>query len=262
MHTTGEKKYTTGEIAKICGVTVRTVQYYDKREILIPSELTEGGRRLYSEDDVKKLKVICFLRDLGLSIDNISQLFSEDDPASVITLLLDQQEEALRAEITEREDQLRKIMELRSGMKSIGFLSIESIGDIAYVMKNKKELRRVHMTLLGAAIPLGILQWSSIILWITKGIWWLFAVWVVAAVPYAVWASRWYFRRVAYICPQCHEVFKPTFKEAFWANHTPATRKLTCPACGHHGFCVEVAATSNPEAAGTDHNTVLSGTNN
>ena len=52
-------KYTTGEVAKLCGVTVRTVQYYDQRSILIPSELTEGGRRLYTEDDVKKLKIIC-----------------------------------------------------------------------------------------------------------------------------------------------------------------------------------------------------------
>ena len=43
-------KYTTGEIAKLCGVSVRTVQYYDTRGILAPSELTEGGRRLYSED--------------------------------------------------------------------------------------------------------------------------------------------------------------------------------------------------------------------
>ena len=37
-------KYTTGELAKLCGVTVRTVQYYDTRGILIPSELSEGGR--------------------------------------------------------------------------------------------------------------------------------------------------------------------------------------------------------------------------
>ena len=40
-------KYTTGEIARLCGVTVRTVQYYDSRGILTPSELTDGGRRLY-----------------------------------------------------------------------------------------------------------------------------------------------------------------------------------------------------------------------
>jgi DNA-directed RNA polymerase subunit RPC12/RpoP len=100
------------------------------------------------------------------------------------------------------------------------------------------------MTMLLTGLPLGILQWSGIILWITRGIRWLFALWALLAVPYGVWVSRRYFRKVAYICPQCHKVFKPTFKEAFWARHTPAARKLTCPECGYHGFCVEVAAGS------------------
>ena len=58
-------KYTTGEIAKLCGVSVRTVQYYDSRNILVPSELSEGGRRLYSENDLKRMRVICFLREAG-----------------------------------------------------------------------------------------------------------------------------------------------------------------------------------------------------
>ena len=47
-------RYTTGESAKLCHVSVRTVQYYDTRNILVPSELSEGGRRLYSEDDLKR----------------------------------------------------------------------------------------------------------------------------------------------------------------------------------------------------------------
>lgn len=58
-------KYTTGELAKLCGVTVRTVQYYDTRDILSPSELSEGGRRLYTDDDLRQLRIICFLRDMG-----------------------------------------------------------------------------------------------------------------------------------------------------------------------------------------------------
>ena len=58
-------QYTTGELAKQCGITVRTVQFYDQRGILIPSALTEGGRRLYSGEDLKKMKIICFLRDMG-----------------------------------------------------------------------------------------------------------------------------------------------------------------------------------------------------
>lgn len=45
--------YTTGELAKLCGVTVRTVQYYDSRSILLPSRLSEGAggstQRMISE---------------------------------------------------------------------------------------------------------------------------------------------------------------------------------------------------------------------
>ena len=235
-------KYTTGEIAKLCGVTVRTVQYYDSRGILVPSELSEGGRRLYSEDDVKRLKIICFLRELGLSIDQVKQLLSEENPGSVISLLLDQQEVSLKKEIGEREEMLKKVSELKAGLKSVSKFSVESIGDIAYFMTNRKKLRNLRILIVLISLPLGILQWSSIILWITRGIWWLFLVWVIAVVPYVFYFSRWYFKKMAYICPQCHTVFQPTVREGFWANHTPATRKLTCPSCGHRGFCVEVAA--------------------
>ena len=58
-------QYTTGELAKLCGVTVRTVQFYDQRGILIPSALTEGGRRLSSGEELKRMKVIFFLGDTG-----------------------------------------------------------------------------------------------------------------------------------------------------------------------------------------------------
>ena len=237
-------QYTTGEIAKLCGVTVRTVQYYDTRGILIPSALSEGGRRLYSEEDLRQMKIICFLRELGLPIDSIGQLLAEEDPGSVISLLLSQQEEALRGEISEREKQLQKLEALKAGLRSVSELSVESIGDVAYTMKNGNKPKKIHLTMLLTGIPVGILQWVSIILWILKGIWWPFLIWAAVAIPYAVWISSWYFRKVEYLCPQCHTIFRPTFKEVFWARHTPATRKLTCSACGHHGFCVEVAAGS------------------
>lgn len=232
-------KYTTGEIAKLCGVSVRTVQYYDTRGILIPSELSEGGRRLYSENDLKRMKIICFLRDTGISINSIGELLSEENPGSVISVLIDQQERLLREEVSERQAKLNLLDGMKRELKSVENFSVESIGDIAYAMENKKKMRQLHAILLITGIPIGIIQWTSIILWIVTGIWWPFALYVLIAIPYAVWISNFYFKRVVYICPQCHEVFKPNFKEAFWAKHTPTLRKLTCTCCGYKGFCVE-----------------------
>ena len=232
-------KYTTGEVAKLCNVSVRTVQYYDTRGILIPTELSEGGRRLYSEDDVKKMKVICFLRELGLPIHSIGELLSEEDPGSVIALLLEQQAQALRQEISERQTKLDLLEGLRRGLKSVERFSVESIGDVAKIMSSKQKLKKIRTTILLTGIPVSLLQWGSILLWIFTGIWWLFVVWACVAIPYGIVISRYYFRNVAYICPQCHKVFKPSFKEAFFAGHTPNTRKLKCPHCGHKGYCVE-----------------------
>ena len=232
-------QYTTGELARLCGVTVRTVQYYDTRGILIPSALTEGGRRLYSEEDAKKMKTICFLRDLGLSIDTVGQLLSEPDPGSVILLLLDQQRQLLQGEVQERQEKLGKLEELEKYARSAGRFSVESIGDVANIVESEKKLHKLRRNMILTGLPVTALQWAGILLWIFKGIWWVFALWVLVAIPYGIWASRSYYKNVAYICPQCHEVFKPAFKEMFWARHTPNTRKLTCTKCGHHGFCVE-----------------------
>ena len=232
-------KYTTGEIAKLCGVSVRTVQYYDTRGILTPSELTEGGRRLYSEDDLKRLKIICFLRDADISINSIGELLSEDNPGSVISVLLEKQEQLLNEEVRKMQAKLDILAEIKRGIKGVENFSIESIGDIAYVMENRKKMRQLHTILLITGIPIGIIQWTSIFLWIFTGIWWLFALWALIAISYAIWGTKFYFKRVAYICPQCHEVFKPKLKEAIFARHTPTLRKLTCTCCGYKGFCVE-----------------------
>ena len=235
-------QYTTGEIAKLCGVTVRTVQYYDQRGVLVPSALSEGGRRLYSGDDLRRMKCICFLRTLGLPLDAIGQLLDEPDPGSVISILLDQQAEALREELDERREKLEKLESLKKELRSSSVRSVESIGDIANTMKGKKKLRKMRLAMLLTGLPVSALQCFAIIRGIVTGRWWLLALWAAIAIPYGILWSRYYYKSVAYLCPQCHEVFKPAFREMFFARHTPNTRKLTCTCCGHNGFCVEVAA--------------------
>lgn len=233
-------KYTTGEIAKLCGVTVRTVQYYDTRGILVPSTLSEGGRRLYSEEDLKRMRIICFLRDLDLPINTIAQLLAEEHPEKVIHLLLQQQENGLREEIRERQEKLSKLEQLKQGLKNVKHFSVESIGDIATIMENKKKLYRIRWTMLGVGLISEALEVGTILLWVFKGIWWPFVfVGLPVVISLCIWISRYYFKNVAYICPECHQVFRPKFRESFWANHTPTTRKLRCVSCGYKGFCVE-----------------------
>jgi len=231
--------YTTGEIAKLCDVSVRTVQYYDTRGILAPSTLSEGGRRLYSEGDLQKMRTICFLRSMGFSINNISLLFEEECPDKVIEMLLDQQEHTIRQEMDESKSKLESIAQVRRAIKHTDSLSVESIADIAHTMDNKKKLKKMRITMLLTGIPVTALQWGSIIWWVTSGVWWLFAVWAAVAAVWGTVISKYYFSHVAYICPKCNQVFVPKFWNAFWANHTPNTRKLTCPHCSHKGFCVE-----------------------
>lgn len=235
-------KYTTGELAKLCGVSVRTVQYYDSRNILVPSELSEGGRRLYSDADLQKLRVICFLRGLDLPISAIGDLLSEEDPGSVIDLLLDQQEKLLAEEIDEQQKKLQTLQTLRQDLKKVKQFSVESIGDIAYNMNHKQTLLRIRTKMLLSGLLFELLECGTIFVGIRTDIWWPFLVCIPILIAYAIWISRYYFTRIHYICPACHTVFKPSFKQAFFARHTPTTRKLTCTSCGHHGFCVETPA--------------------
>ena len=232
--------YTTGEIAKLCGVSVRTVQYYDDRGILTPSALSEGGRRLYSEEDVRRMHIICFLREVGLPINSISALLHEENPGSIISILLEEQEKTLREELSERQSKLELLEGIKRELREIERFSVESIGDIAHVMKQKQKMTKMRLTMVLTGLPVTALQLTAIILGITHGLWWTLAIWAAVAIPWGILISRYYFRRVAYICPQCHEIFKPTFKEIFWAYHTPRMRRLTCPACGRKGLCVEV----------------------
>ena len=177
---------------------------------------------------------------MDIPIDAISQILREEHPENVISLLIEQQENALLNEISDKQGKLEKLLELKKGLKSKETFSLETIGDIAVIMEGKKKLKKMRWMMILTGLPVTALQWFSIIIWIVKGIWQPFVVWVLVAAVWGTLISRYYFNHVKYICPECHEVFKPMLKEAFFANHTPTTRKLTCTGCGHKGFCVEI----------------------
>ncbi|MGQ3380910.1 MerR family transcriptional regulator [Priestia endophytica] len=72
-----EKNLTIGELAKLVNITARTLRYYDNIGLLTPSDYKEGGHRLYSLDDYKRLQQIQSLKFLGFSLKSIEDLLTE-----------------------------------------------------------------------------------------------------------------------------------------------------------------------------------------
>ena len=242
--------FTTGDVAKACDVTVRTIQYYDKKGIVKPSELSDGGRRLYTKSDIELVKKVCFFKEIGISLGEIKKILSEENSDDIIRLILSERKLSIEKEIEEKTDDLKTISELLKlgdGSETLG-LSIKKGGKKN--MDDKKKLKIVRLTMLLTAIPVLALEVAGIILWVKLGIWWVFLLWGVTAIPWGIIISKFYFESVNYACPNCRKVFKPKFKDAFWAYHTPTTRKLVCPHCGKKSFCVETCREVGEEIKG------------
>ena len=67
---------TISQIAKLSGISVRTLQYYDEIGLLKPSSLSESGYRLYDEEALGKLQQILTLKELDFSLKEIQHLLS------------------------------------------------------------------------------------------------------------------------------------------------------------------------------------------
>jgi DNA-binding transcriptional MerR regulator/ubiquinone/menaquinone biosynthesis C-methylase UbiE len=76
--------YTSGEFAKMAHITIRTVRYYDKENILKPSFVNESGARFYTDEDFAKLQQILLLKYLGFSLDDIRQITIGDLDRSML----------------------------------------------------------------------------------------------------------------------------------------------------------------------------------
>ena len=139
--------YTTGDLAKLAGVSVRTVQYYDKRGILTPSDVTEGGRRLYVASDLEQLRMICFLRELDFSIDQIKRILAEENAKQVLELLLVEHIKEMKQDLSERKAKLDTAVNLLDKVKNQSGQSLAFLSDISLVMRNQHTLKQLHRRL-------------------------------------------------------------------------------------------------------------------
>jgi DNA-binding transcriptional MerR regulator len=75
-----------GELARRTGLTVRTLHHYDEIGLLSPAERSEGGHRVYGDDDVRRLYRIVSLRSLGFPLDAIAGVLDRNgvDPRAAV----------------------------------------------------------------------------------------------------------------------------------------------------------------------------------
>ena len=130
---------TVGEAAKKTGVTVRTLQYYDKKGLLSPSAESEGGRRLYTDKDLITLHQILSLKSLGFSLEDIKQrLISLNTPADVVNALDDQADD-IRRKIEQLSESLREIEQLKEEVLQMQTVNFKKYADIIVNLQMKNE---------------------------------------------------------------------------------------------------------------------------
>ena len=127
---------TVGEVAKKMGITVRTMQYYDKEGLLSPSAESEGGRRLYTDKDLVTLHQILSLKSLGFSLDDIKRrLISLETPTDVATALTEQAD-SIREKKEQLTDSLTAIEQLKTEVLQMRTVSFKKYADIIVNQRN------------------------------------------------------------------------------------------------------------------------------
>jgi DNA-binding transcriptional MerR regulator len=103
-----------GEVAELAGLSLRTVRYYEEMELVAPHTRTEGGFRLYTDEQIERLQLIKRMKPLGFTVQEMRDLLDARD-----TLRLpeasDADREAARERLSqfagtaaERSDELRR----------------------------------------------------------------------------------------------------------------------------------------------------------
>ena len=105
---------TVHEVSKLAGVSIRTLQYYDKIGLLHPTGYTDAGYRLYDDADLERLQHILLFRELEFPLKDIKEIINS--PNFDRGKALDQQIELLRL----KKEHIDNLMNFAFGIKMLG----------------------------------------------------------------------------------------------------------------------------------------------
>ncbi|NEZ41939.1 MerR family transcriptional regulator [Paenibacillus alvei] len=89
-----------GELAKLTGLTLRTLRFYDQIGLFSPSAYSDSGHRLYNEADLSRLQQILSLKELGLSLEEIKSIVTGGhfSPLQIVSLQIARLKETIRVQ--------------------------------------------------------------------------------------------------------------------------------------------------------------------
>lgn len=105
---------TIHEVSELAGVSIRTLQYYDRIGLLHPSNYTEAGYRLYDDTDLERLQQILLYRELKIPLKDIKRII--ENPDFDRNKALEQQITLL----TLKMEHLENLINLARGIKAMG----------------------------------------------------------------------------------------------------------------------------------------------
>ena len=105
---------TVHEVSKLAGVSIRTLQYYDKIGLLHPTGYTDAGYRLYDDADLERLQHILLFRELEFPLKDIKDIINSPDFDR--NKALEQQIELLRL----KKEHIENLMNFALGIKMLG----------------------------------------------------------------------------------------------------------------------------------------------
>ncbi|MCL2199791.1 MAG: MerR family transcriptional regulator [Defluviitaleaceae bacterium] len=128
-----------GELAKQAGVTVRTLQYYDKEGLLSPSAESDGGFRLYTDKDAVRLVQILMMKQIGLNLGEIKRRLPHMDTPTDVMSILTEQAINIRKKIEQLSESLSAIEALREEIALIETVDFKKYSAILMNLQMKND---------------------------------------------------------------------------------------------------------------------------
>jgi DNA-binding transcriptional MerR regulator len=136
------RTYQVKDVARIAGVSIRTLHHYDSIGLLVPGARTDAGYRLYTDADLLRLQQILIGRELGLSLEEIRR--SLDDPRFDRKAALLDQKKRLRERVQQAEAMIRAVEAALTALAGgrEGELKMEDLFEGFNAAEHEEEARR------------------------------------------------------------------------------------------------------------------------